>query len=483
MKKIAIIGQPNVGKSSLFNRLLRQNVAITSDISGTTRDFKKAIASFLDEDNKEYKNSYELIDTAGLDKNNIFSKEIKQISVDVANKADIILYMVDGKKISDDEDRKLFYTLAKLNKPLALIINKIDNDREKERIYEFDNFGIDKSFVISIAHNRGISALQNWIDSFMDNKEIIDKKYISHNKYKDKKYKQQKNFDDEFEEQDIDLSKINIGIVGRVNVGKSSILNAIVGYNRSIVSDIAGTTLDPVDEMINIDDKVLTFIDTAGIRRKGKIQGLEKYALMRTRKLLNKSHIAILVLDASEPMNRLDEKICGVIDEFNLGIIVVFNKWDKTIYEFDKLKKEFKHRFKFLEYAPILTISAITSRNIDKLKERILLIYEKYSYRIPTSKLNNIINDAMIKHPIPRKNNKSVKILYATQYKIQPPRISLSVNRIDGVHFSYKRYLVNKIRDNIDFEGVPVVIEVKKRISNTKNLQEEKEDDIDLELY
>ena len=454
MKQIAILGKPNVGKSSLFNRLIRKNEAITSDISGTTRDFKKAVADFVDEDGNTYKDSYELIDTAGVDKKNIYSKEIIAIALEVAQKADIILYIVDGKSIAEDDDRKLFFELNKLDKPTALIVNKIDNDKDKENFWQFDSFGTKNMYATSITQNRGVSALQDWLDSEVLG-EIETEEFIP------------------TELETNGRESIPIGIIGRTNVGKSSLLNSLLGFNRSIVSEIAGTTLDPVDESIDYKDKTLRFIDTAGIRRRGKIIGLEKYALMRTKKLMERSYLCILVLDATEPMNRLDEKICGLVDKYNLAMIVVFNKWDKTIYNFDELKKEFKHRFKFLEYAPILTISALTSRNVDKLKDKILDIYEKYSYRIPTSTLNDIIQQAIAKHPIPRKKHKSVRILYATQYDTRPPKIALSVNKDDALHFSYQRYLVNSIREQIDFEGVPIVLKPNKRESNTEKKSED----------
>lgn len=236
---------------------------------------------------------------------------------------------------------------------------------------------------------------------------------------------------------------INIGIIGRVNVGKSSLLNALLKEERSVVSNVAGTTIDPVDEIGEINGIKVNFVDTAGIRRRGKIEGLEKFALNRTRTILERTDIAILVLDASVPFVELDEKIAGLIDEFKLGVIVVFNKWDIAHKDFKGIMEDFKLRFKFLEYAPILTISAKNGRHIQKLEEEILRVYANFSFRIPTAKLNAVIKEATMRHPLPSDHGKIVKIYYATQFESKPPQIALIMNRPNSLHFSYKRYLVN----------------------------------------
>jgi GTP-binding protein len=257
--------------------------------------------------------------------------------------------------------------------------------------------------------------------------------------------------------------KIKVGIIGRVNVGKSSILNALVGSNRSVVSEIAGTTIDPVDESIVYQNSTITFVDTAGIRRRGKIGGIEKYALMRTNYMLDDANVAILVLDSSEEFVDLDEKIAGIASKFELGMIIVFNKWDKTKYDFEKTKNSFRTRFRFLEFAPIMTLSATESRNIEKLKLKILQVFENFTRRISTSQMNNIILEAQRRHALPSDNGKIVKIYYATQFQSAPPKISLISNRPNSIHFTYKRYLINFLREKFDFEGSPIIIKTRNR--------------------
>ena len=243
-----------------------------------------------------------------------------------------------------------------------------------------------------------------------------------------------------------------------MNVGKSSLLNALLGEERSVVSDVAGTTVDPVDEQKTIKGNVINFVDTAGIRRRGKIEGLEKFALQRTRALLEKTDIALLVLDVSKSFVELDEKIAGLIDEYRLGVIVVLNKWDIAHKDFKEILADFKMRFRFLEYAPILTISAKNGRHIQRLEEEILRVYQNFSMRIPTSKLNAIIKEATTRHPLPSDHGKIVKIYYAVQFETCPPQIALIMNRPKSLHFSYKRYLVNILREHFDFAGVRILL-------------------------
>jgi len=447
MFKIAIIGQPNVGKSSLFNRLAKKRVAIVSEISGTTRDIRKRKIEIFDKE-------VMILDTGGIEQleDEIFSQVSKK-SLEIAKEADIILYMVDGKKLPDEFDKKLFYKLQKLNKPIALVINKIDNDKEEENIWSFYEFGIESDliFPISVSHNRKVKNLLYWIKSFIDNYENSFELDLNN-------------------ENKIEEDSIKVSIIGRPNVGKSSILNALLGEDRSVVSPIAGTTIDPVDESTYIDGRKITFVDTAGIRRKGKIKDLEKYALLRTKDMLKQSHIAILVLDASEPLKELDEKIAGLSDEFGLGVIIVLNKWDIKDDEYKKKVDEIRLRFKFLYFAPILAVSAVTKRNIEKLKQKIIEVYNNYTKKLPTSYVNRLIEKATIKHALPStKSGKRLKIYYATQLNSSPPTFVLVMNRPKELHFSYKRYLINFIREQENFEGVPIKIITKSKQEELNN--------------
>ena len=492
MKKIAIIGRPNVGKSSLFNRLVKQRDAITSDLAGTTRDVKRKTTIII---NKEV----QLLDTGGLDKGCELFDKIKEMSLKAAYKADIILYMVDGKGLPEDEDKKLFYELQAMGKDIALVVNKIDNDKMKEKLWEFYEFGTDAIFGISVAHNRNTVDLLDWIASKVPDSDIVkeeeeeetiqviepevnDEDFFANVEDRDEDddgytYWDEDEMDGvivddtifgnndrikEFNEED--LNHIKIAIIGRTNVGKSSLLNALLGEERSVVSSVAGTTIDPIDETVEYKDKQLTFVDTAGLRRRGKILGIEKYALMRTTEMLDNSNMALIVLDASEPFLDLDEKIAGLVDSNRLSCIIVLNKWDISKRdEHDKIIKEVRDRFKFLAYAPILTLSAKSHLRVDKLHDMILEINDNYSQRISTSKINEVIEKALRRHTLPSVSGQVIRIYYGTQYETRPPKIAIVMNKPSGLHFTYRRYLTNKMREAFNFTGTPVLFKAKKR--------------------
>lgn len=454
MQSIILIGKPNVGKSSLFNRMARQRIAITSDISGTTRDTNKT---------EIHINSKKamLIDSGGLDESDELFKNVKKNTLKVAKESDIILYLVDGKLAPDDEDRQFFYSLKKLGKPIALVINKVDNKKDEERAWEFANFGVKEIFNLSVTHNVGLDELYEWLEKFLHEEFLIPDEEENLEDFLEY-YEEGK----EFQFKEVDQNHIRVGIVGRVNVGKSSLLNALVKQERSVVSSIAGTTIDPVNESIVYKDKVIEFVDTAGIRKRGKIQGLERFALNRTEKILSHSQIALLVLDAHEGFNELDERIAGLVTKHYLGVIIVLNKWDKSEMDFDKTVKELRlDRFKFLAYAPVISVSALSGKRVHVLLDKILQIFENFTQKIQTSKLNTLIENATRAHPLPHDYGKLVKIYYAVQYDLVPPKIALIMNRPKALHFSYKRYLQNQIRKEFNFEGVPLVIVSRKKSS------------------
>ncbi len=454
LKTIAILGQPNVGKSSLFNRLARERIAITSDFAGTTRDINKRKIALNGHE-------VELLDTGGMAKDALLSKEIKALNLKAAQMSDLILYVVDGKSIPSDEDIKLFREVFKTNPNCFLVINKIDNDKEKERAYAFSSFGIPKSFNISVSHNRGISALIDAILSALNLNPIIEQDLDA-----DILESLENNApEEENKEEEI----IQVGIIGRVNVGKSSLLNALTKKERSLVSSMAGTTIDPIDETILIGDQKICFVDTAGIRHRGKILGIEKYALERTQKALEKSHIALLVLDVSAPFVELDEKISSLADKHSLGIILILNKWDIRYAPYEEIMATLKRKFRFLEYAPVITTSCLKARHIDEIKHKIIEVYECFSKRIPTSLLNSVINQATQKHPLPSDGGKLVKVYYATQFATKPPQISLIMNRPKALHFSYKRYLINTLRKEFNFLGTPLILNAKDKKSAQQN--------------
>jgi len=488
LKKLAIIGRPNVGKSSLFNRLLKQRDAITSEMAGTTRDVKKRIAVVLDKE-------VEILDTGGLDEGCELFDKIKEKSLKAAHEADIILFMVDGKSLPEEEDKKLFYELEAMGKAIALVVNKIDNDKMHEKLWEYFEFGTDRIFGISVAHNRHVNALLTWVAAQLPDTDIIvpeaqpdemDAFDAFVDGFEDEEEFDEDEFgegeedeEDENEEFVIDepmreidesvLNQMKVAIIGRVNVGKSSLLNALLKEDRSVVSSVAGTTIDPIDEVMEYEGKTITFIDTAGIRKRGKILGIEKYALMRTEEMLEAADIALLVLDASEPFKDLDEKIAGFIDKNRLACLIVLNKWDLAPREdYDKIIQEVRDRFKFLSYAPIITISALTKQRVHKIFEMLLKINDNYSQRIPTSRINEILAMAQRKHPIPSINGHTIRLYYGTQYDIRPPRIALVMNKPQGLHFSYRRYLTNQFRELFDFEGTPVLFKAKSKNGNRR---------------
>lgn len=456
MQKIIIVGRPNVGKSSLFNRLAKQRIAITSDISGTTRDTNKIKIEIYDK-------TCFLIDSGGLDESTELFKNVWEKTLNEAKDADIILFMVDGKMMPQDADKKIAYSLMKLKIPVFLVINKIDSKNDEKRSFEFAEFGIKDTISISVSHNSGIDELKDKIYPLLKGCIKSDESEY----FED--FLENFNDDGEFTQQN---QNIKVGIIGRVNVGKSSLLNALVKDERSVVSSVAGTTIDPVNESFIYKDKTIEFVDTAGIRKRGKIEGIEKFALNRTEKILQNSHIALLVLDSSENLSELDEKIAGIAAKFELGVIIVLNKWEnKSEKEFDEISLLIRDKFKFLSYAPIISVSALQGKRVHKIYDKILEVYANFTQKIKTSRLNEIIKEATILHKIPRIQGKMVKIYYAVQFGFAPPKIALIMNRPNALHFSYKRYLMNKIRENFKLEGTPLIL-----IPKNKNKDEQDEE-------
>ncbi|TET86910.1 MAG: ribosome biogenesis GTPase Der, partial [Sulfurovum sp.] len=360
LKKVAILGRPNVGKSSLFNRLARQRDAITSDVSGTTRDVKKRIVTISG--NRDF----EVLDTGGIDYSSELFSIVAEHSLRAADEADIILYMVDGKTLPQEEDRELFYKLQEQGKPLALIVNKIDNDKEEERYWEFLEFGADATFPMSVSHNRYFNDFYAWLEKHIPAAQEEQTLELAEDKEIDP-------FDEivrdinEQKEEEVD-NKIRVAIIGRVNTGKSSLLNSLLGEERSVVSDVAGTTIDPIDEMIEYDGHEITFIDTAGIRRRSKIVGIEKYALARTTEMLEKANLVLLMIDATVGVTELDERVAGLIEKHRLACLIVINKWDiKEDKTYEKMVDDIRDELKFLHYAPLITISAKTGLRVNKI--------------------------------------------------------------------------------------------------------------------
>ena len=463
MKKIALIGKPNVGKSSLFNRLVGKRIAITSDFSGTTRDINDHIVAI---DDKECI----LLDTGGLDESSDMFVQVKKKSLATAKIADVIVFMVDGKRYPDDDDKKIFFELQELGKPICLLINKVDSHNDERVAWEFISFGAERLINMSVSHNLGTQELKKWIYDTLPAVDALavsnSDEYLSFEDMIDfpddmPEFEEDINLDEETKEEEIS-NELKVAIIGRVNVGKSSLLNALLNEDKDVVSAQAGTTIDPVDEELEYAGKKITFVDTAGIRKRSKILGIEKFALQRTQGMLENADIALLVLDSSEDFKELDERIASYVDKYRLGCIIVLNKWDIARDEYKKLVEDVRYRFKFLAYAPILTVSASTKQRVHRILDKIIEVHTNYATRISTSKLNDFMKFITKKHSIPTFEGKTIKIYFATQYDIKPPRIALIMNKAK-LHFSYRRYIMNNLRDKFGIEGVTLLLKVKPR--------------------
>lgn len=459
LKKVAILGRPNVGKSSLFNRLIRQRDAITSDVIGTTRDVKKRMATISG--NRDF----EIIDTGGIDESTEMFSIVKKLSLRAADEAEIIIYVVDGKNIPDAEDKELFYGLQQLGKPIALVVNKIDNNKDENlRYWDFLEFGAERTFPMSVSHNRYMNDFYAWLEEHIpqreeesDGLELTEDDELTFEEIVEMV---------QIEEEEKEDKEIKVAIIGRVNTGKSSLLNALLHEERSVVSNVAGTTIDPVDAELEYREHKLTFVDTAGIRQRGRIVGIEKYAFERTESMLQNADIALLMIDSTVGVLELDERIANLVEKHKLGCLIVLNKWD--IHKDDeetyrKAVENIRDELKFLHYAPLITISAKTGLRVHKILDEIIDIYGRYKQRIPTAQLNEVLKYAIGRHHPPSLNGATVRIKFATQYETKPPKIAIIMNRPDGLHFSYQRYLSNIFREKFDFEGVPLDIGGRKR--------------------
>ncbi len=428
---VAIVGRPNVGKSTLFNRLVEEPRAIVEDLPGTTRDRLYADAQWGGV-------AFTLIDTGGLvlwTEDELTMEVRKQVELAMAE-AEAILFLVDvteGLTVGDEEIAEL---LRVSQKPLFLVVNKADNEARRLAATEFYGLGLGEPYPISALHGTGTGDLLDaLVASFLPREEVEE------------------------------AEGIRVAIVGRPNVGKSSLLNTLLGWERAIVSESPGTTRDAIDTQISWDSQLVTLIDTAGIRRRGRVQrGVEQYSVLRALRAIQRAHVVLLLLDAPEGVTAQDTHIAGYAMEEARGIVLVVNKWD-LMKEADvsEYAKRVQQAFRFIPYAPLLFVSALTGRRVGTVLEMALRVYQERLRRVPTSGLNRVLREAVASHSPPSKRGKRLRFYYATQAEVDPPTFVFFVNDPQMVHFSYRRYLENRLREAFGFEGTPLRMDFRRR--------------------
>ena len=430
-RTICLVGRPNTGKSTLFNRIVGKKVAIIEDVAGVTRDRIYSSASFNDI-------PFYLIDTGGIDlSDGDFNEEIRmQVNIAI-EESDIIVFIVDAKDGITNSDELIRDMLKKQNKKVIVAINKVDSNEGSKNMYDFYSLGFDEYVNISAEHGTGINDLLKLMTEGLE---------------------------PGYEEED---NNIKIAVIGRPNVGKSSLVNALLNEDRVIVSNVAGTTRDAIDTKFTYNKEEYTLIDTAGLRKKGKIfESVEKYSLLRSMKAIDRSDVCLLVIDATTGIVEHDKHIAGYALEAGKPTIIVVNKWD-TIEEKDESMKKWKNdinnNFQFMDYAKVVFLSAQTKKRIHTLMPEVLSSYNNSIKEVKTSVINDVIRTAFIETPPASYKGKKLKVYFAHQSGIKPPRFDIEVNSKGLVHFSYYRYLENKIRENIDFSGTPIIIQFKNK--------------------
>ncbi len=432
---VAVVGRPNVGKSTFFNAIAGEKISIVKDTPGVTRDRIYVDVTWLDK-------SFTLVDTGGIEpeSNDTLLKQMREQAEIAIAAADIILFMTDVRQGLVDSDSKVCDMLRRSGKPVLLVVNKVDDfNKYMPDVYEFYNLGIGDPYPVSSVNRLGFGDLLD---------EVI------------------KNFPEGVDTAEED-DRIKVAVVGKPNVGKSSLINKILGENRLIVSDIAGTTRDAVDTDVKYNGKEYVFIDTAGVRRKAKIkEDLEKYMIVRTLSAVDRADVVLLLIDATEGVTEQDAKIAGIAHENGKAVIVVVNKWDaiekndKTIYRFTD---DVKNTLSFMQYAEILFISAATGQRIPKLFEKIDAVHANYCMRVGTGVLNEIMAKAVAMQQPPTDKGKRLKLFYITQVSVKPPTFVIFVNDKELMHFSYTRYIENQIRETFGFTGTPLHFIIRQR--------------------
>lgn len=430
---VAIVGRPNVGKSTIFNRLVGERISIVEDIPGVTRDRIYSEAEWLN-------TKFNLIDTGGIDiSDEPLIVQVRQQAEIAIDEADVIIFIVNGRDGITAADEEVAKILFKSNKPVVLAVNKIDNYEMQDLLYEFYSLGFGQPFPISGTHGLGLGDLLDEVVKHFPNQDLVEE----------------------------DEDRIAFSLIGRPNVGKSSLVNAILGEERVIVSNIAGTTKDAVDTDFTRENQDFTIIDTAGMRKRGKVyETTEKYSVLRALKAIERSDVVLVVLDAETGIIEQDKRIAGYAHEAGKGIIIVVNKWDaveKDTHTMKEFEKEIRQQFQFLSYAPIIFLSAKTKKRVHSLIPMIVQVSENHAMRVQTNILNEVIEDALAMNPTPSIKGQKLKILYTTQVATKPPTFVVFVNDPELMHFTYERFLENRIRDAFGFVGTPIKIYARKR--------------------
>ncbi|MFZ5354745.1 MAG: ribosome biogenesis GTPase Der [Bacillota bacterium] len=423
----AIVGRPNVGKSTLFNKIAGRRISIVEDMPGVTRDRIYTEVQWLDK-------TFTLIDTGGIepDAEDIILKQMKVQAEVAIETADVIMFMVDGQEGITSTDQEVAEMLRRTKKHILLVVNKIDAQKYRDNVYEFYNLGLGEPIAISAGQQLGIGDLLD---------EVV------------------KSFPDKDEEVYDDFT-IKVAVVGKPNVGKSSLVNKILGEERVIVSDIPGTTRDAIDTPFSVGEDKYVFIDTAGMRKRGKIfESIERYSVVRSLSAIERADVCLVLIDAQEGVTEQDTKIAGYVHDQGKASIIIVNKWDlieKDDKTMEKFKKEVRAKLPFIAYAPILFISALTGQRVHKILELVKYVSNQSAMRISTGMINDIINEAVLMNQPAVSGGRRLKLLYTTQVSVKPPTFAIFVNDPNLMHFSYERYLENQIRKSFGFEGTPI---------------------------
>ncbi|EAC7755926.1 ribosome biogenesis GTPase Der [Listeria monocytogenes] len=430
---VAIVGRPNVGKSTIFNRIVGERVSIVEDVPGVTRDRIYNSAEWLGKE-------FNIIDTGGIDlSDEPFLEQIRAQAEIAIDEADVIIFITNGREGVTDADEQVAKILYRSNKPIVLAINKVDNPEMRDQIYDFYSLGFGEPYPISGSHGLGLGDMLDAVRAHFPKEE----------------------------EEEYPDDTVKFSLIGRPNVGKSSILNALLGEDRVIVSDIAGTTRDAIDTTYTFDGQDYVMIDTAGMRKRGKVyESTEKYSVLRAMRAIERSDVVLVVINAEEGIREQDKRIAGYAHDAGRAIIIVVNKWDainkdeKTI---NVWTEDIREQFQFLSYAPIVFVSAKTKQRLNNLFPLINQVSDNHSLRVQSSILNDVISDAVAMNPSPMDKGKRLKIFYTTQVAVKPPTFVVFVNDPELMHFSYERFLENRIREAFPFEGTPIRVIARKR--------------------